>query len=104
MAGEPFHMKLVFRPTALEELAEIRNWYEMQARGLGDAFMRSVEVALSHIVRFPLASPLVDQDVRKTVLRKFPYALFHAVEDEVVLMLGCIHQSRSPIHWPRLDH
>ncbi|PIX95691.1 MAG: addiction module toxin RelE [Hydrogenophilales bacterium CG_4_9_14_3_um_filter_63_34] len=97
-------MNIVFRPSALDELAEIRNWYESHARGLGDAFMRSVQAALSQITRFPLASPRVDPDVRKTVLRKFPYALFHAVENDGVIVLGCVHQSRNPIHWPHLDH
>ncbi|MCP5278542.1 MAG: type II toxin-antitoxin system RelE/ParE family toxin [Thiobacillus sp.] len=97
-------MKLLFRPEAVEELAEIRAWYESQGRGLGNDFMRSIEVALAQIARFPSAASGVQGDVRRTLVRKFPYSLFHAVEGDFVVILGCIHQHRAPIHWPQLDH
>jgi plasmid stabilization system protein ParE len=97
-------MKLSLRPEAVEELAEIRSWYESQGRGLGNEFMRSVEVALAQIARFPSATALVEGDMRRTVLRKFPYSLFHAVDGDIVVILGCVHQHWDPSHWPRLDH
>lgn len=94
-------MKLVFRPQALDELAEIQLW---QARGLGQEFMRAVEATLGQIERFPQASTCVSDNVRRAVLRRFPYFLFYALEGGEVVILGCIHQQRSSIHWPINDH
>lgn len=97
-------MKLAFRPLAAEELAEARAWHELQGRGLGGEFMRSVEVAVAQIARFPDAGAMVSDEIRRAVLRKFPYSLLYSMEGGLVIILGCIHQHRDPIRWPRLDH
>lgn len=97
-------MRLVVRPEAKEEMAMISAWYESQDRGLGNAFLRAVDHALAQIARFPLAGSVIQGETRRTLLRKFPYALFHAVDGDAVVVLGCIHQHRDPAIWPRLDH
>jgi len=33
-------------------------------------------------------------------VRKYPYALFHTVIGESLVVLGCIHQHRDPQSWP----
>jgi len=96
-------MRLLLRPEAIDELAETPTWYESRRRGLGDEFLRSVEAALARILRQPSASVIVHGDVRSTVLKRFPYALFHATDGDVVVILGCIHQNRDPRVWPRLE-
>ena len=96
-------MKLALRPEAIDELEEARAWYASQGRGLGDEFMRSVEATLARVARYPAASVVVHGEVRRTVLKRFPYALFHATDGDVVVVLGCIHQNRDPARWPRLE-
>ncbi len=46
-----------FKPEAAAEVEEAFLWYETQSPGLGTEFMRSLDACLSHIKRFPSASP-----------------------------------------------
>lgn len=67
--------RLLFRPQARAELLEAQAWYEQHVPGLGAEFGLAVAAAAAGIVRFPLAHPVVHGQVRKAVLRRFPYAL-----------------------------
>lgn len=79
-------MRLVFRPQALRETLDAQAWYEARATGLGLEFARAVEVAVSRLLRSPLAFPVVDGELRSLATRRFPYSLiYYASDDEVVI-------------------
>ncbi|MFO0123507.1 MAG: hypothetical protein ACK520_13725, partial [Inhella sp.] len=69
-------MRVVFRPEAQEELLEAKAWYEARADGLGMDFARAFESALLNALRRPEAHPVVQDELRRVLLRRFPYALF----------------------------
>lgn len=93
-------MKLFIRPQAKREMAEAASWYETQGRGLGNDFIRAVDQVLAHVLRFPEASVVIAGDIRRAVMRKYPYALFYTTIGESLVVLGCIHQHRDPQSWP----
>jgi toxin ParE1/3/4 len=97
-------MKLVVSPKAKREMTDIALWYESKERGLGYSFNSKLRESFQQISRYPLAAALVDNRMRRTILNKFPYALFHVVEDNKVIILSCMHQSRDPANWPKMDH
>ena len=97
-------MKLDVTAKAKREMAEIALWYEAKQLGLGHEFEHDLREAFQQISRFPLAAASVDGPIRRTVLRKFPYALFHVVEGDKVIVLSCMHQSRDPATLPTMDH
>ncbi len=97
-------MKLDVSPKAKREMAEIALWYESKERGLGHSFRHELRESFQQICRYPLAAASVDGQIRRTILRKFPYALFHVVEGNKVIVLSCMHQSRDPAEWPTMDH
>jgi hypothetical protein len=35
------------------------------------------------------------------MLKRFPYAVFFAVEDEIIVVLAVLHTSRNPAEWQR---
>ena len=39
--------------------------------------------------------------VRRILLRRFPYAVYFAVEPEAVVVLAVLHVSRDPAEWQR---
>jgi cytochrome P450 len=53
-----------------------------------------------NISREPLLCPVVRMPVRRATLRRFPYTLFHMVEPDLVVVLGCLHHRRDPKVWP----
>ncbi len=89
------------RPEAEADLAEARSWYEQQAPGLGDEFVRAFEATLSGLARFPASHPVVHGDMRRAVLRKFPYGVFYVVAPRSITILACLHTARDPRHWKR---
>jgi hypothetical protein len=92
---------LRFRPEARLDILEARAWYEERAKGLGSEFARSVDAASSGVLRFPKAFPKLHGEVRKAVLRRFPYSLLFIIEQDYGVVLGCFHHRRKPRTW---DH
>ena len=79
-------MLVVFRAAATVDVEASYEWYESQRRGLGSEFRTEVDAAVELISGTPLAFPLVRPNVRRALLRRFPYALFYrVVGDEAVV-------------------
>ena len=75
-------------------------WYEVRSTGLGSDFYRTFRAALSVVAESPELYRKVHGDVHRVVFRRFPYALFYVFDGAEVVVLSCIHESRSPELWP----
>jgi len=50
----------------------------------------------------PRQFPVVFKNVRRALLRRFPYSLFFVIEtDETLSVIACFHASRNPARWQR---
>jgi len=87
---------LVFKPRAQSEIAEAFAWYEGQGRGLGRQFLDELERVEQLICFNPRLYPMVEAEVRRAGLRRFPYSVFYVVDDAQVQVLACFHQHREP--------
>jgi plasmid stabilization system protein ParE len=93
---------VIFTPIAREELIEAQNWYENEAPGLGRRFRAAVDTAVDRISDNPRQFPVVYRNIRRALLRHFPYALMFVIDpDETLTVLACFHGSRDPQHWQR---
>jgi toxin ParE1/3/4 len=90
---------VVFTQAARAELLEAQDWYEGQARGLGRRFRLAIDVLVERITANPRQFPVVFKNLRRALLRRFPYSLFFAVEDRELLVIACFHASRNPSQW-----
>jgi plasmid stabilization system protein ParE len=59
------------------------------------------DACLAAVGRNPQAFPVVHEQVRRALLRKFPYVLFYLVEAERIVVLACFHARRDPADWLR---
>lgn len=96
--------KLLIRPAAEAEIVQAHNWYKLQTEDLSGEFLRAVDACLSAIEREPLAYAIVHRQVRRALLRKFPYSLFFRHEtidedNERIVILACFHARRDPKQW-----
>jgi len=91
----------IVRPEAEQDLADAFAWYEGQAAGLGDEFLRSVDAAFALIQRHAAAYPVIYQDVRRGLVRRFPYGVFYVADVERTVVLAVSHMSQDPRTWPR---
>jgi plasmid stabilization system protein ParE len=87
--------RIVLRPEAVAELQHAAAWYDERRDGLGDEFVAECDDALATIAAHPRLSPLVHGEIRRAVLRRFPYAIYR-VDQACVVVLAVFHGHRSP--------
>lgn len=88
----------LLEPAAVE-LADAVAFYEGYTSRLGTAFLEEFDRAMELITSMPEAWSQVDHEVRRFLLRRFPYSIFYSVEDELVIVLTVFHQHRNPNSW-----
>jgi plasmid stabilization system protein ParE len=87
------------RPETTLDIDEAYIWYESRLPGLGEDFLRSVDAALSAIQRNPDAHPLVHRNIRRALIRRFPYGVFYVSEPDRVTVVAVFHARRDPRSW-----
>jgi plasmid stabilization system protein ParE len=92
-------MQVRFAELAKVEFDEARAWYRGIRPELGHAFTAEVRTATQRMVHMPLMYPLEMGDVRRCVLRQFPYTLRYAVRDNLIVVVAVSHQHRAPDYW-----
>ena len=92
---------IVFTQAASAELIDAQDWYEGEASGLGRRFRRAIDVLVERMSANPRQFPLVLKNVRRALVRRFPYSLFFVLEDEILLVIACFHASRDPLQWQK---
>jgi hypothetical protein len=55
--------------------------------------------AISRIARNPLAAPAVHLEVRRVLLKRFPYSVFYLMADDTLIVLSCVHTRRASVDW-----
>jgi plasmid stabilization system protein ParE len=51
---------------------------------------------LTHLC-FPLAHPVFLKEIRRTILRRFPYGVYYIVEDDRIVVLAVLHLKRDTL-------
>jgi plasmid stabilization system protein ParE len=83
-------------------MIEAQDWYENEVHGLGRRFRVAVEAVIERMSANPRQFPVIYKDVRRALLRRFPYALMFVIEaDETLMVIACFHGSRDPLHWQK---
>jgi plasmid stabilization system protein ParE len=90
---------LVVRAEAAADVRGAVRWYEAQAAGLGREFLRAVRALFASLEREPRLYPVAEGEIRRALLRRFPYALYFTLDDEAVIVLACLHVRRDPAAW-----
>jgi plasmid stabilization system protein ParE len=89
---------VVFRRIAKRELDDAISWYENRREGLGQDFSIAVEREIERIASSPNQFARVKKEVRRAVLRRFPYSIYFVIEDPQVVVLAIFHAKRAPEH------
>ena len=84
---------------AEQEMYAAARYYELQAPGLGQDFLNKVDNALQDLVRSPERWPVVQEDIRRRLIRRFPYSLIYRIDHNEVVILAVMHQKRHPSYW-----
>jgi len=95
--------RLVVRVEAEADIERAARWYEAELPGLGAEFLESIQDTVAAILESPLMYPAVEGDVRRAIMRRFPFLVYFTLDDDVVCMLAVLHGRRDPNSW-RIRH
>jgi len=93
-----------FAGEALAEYIAAGQYYNRQAPGLGDEFADEVEAGVRAILAAPFTWRVVEDDVRRHLVNRFPYGLYYTIEDSAVVIWAVKHLHRSPDYWQERRH
>jgi hypothetical protein len=109
-------MRIEFHPETLEEYGESARYYAGCQEGLELRFIDfvdssivwihrlcgvidCVESALRSLCDAPTRWAVFEVDVRRRLVRVFPFAILCSVESDHVLIMAVMHLSREPGYW-----
>ena len=92
-------MSFSFHPEAEEELRAAIDYYEDREAGLGYDFSLEVFTAMQDIISQPNAWPVMEDDVRRCLVNRFPFGVLYSLEPTGVFVVAVMHQRRRPDYW-----
>lgn len=92
-------MKYGFHPEALAEYEAAALYYAARDPRVAVRFIEAVEDAVRRIRGAPTRWRVVAEDIRRCLLRVFPYAVLYTIERDRLLIVAVMHCSREPGYW-----
>ncbi|MBI4825494.1 MAG: type II toxin-antitoxin system RelE/ParE family toxin [Nitrospirae bacterium] len=92
-------MTFSFHHEARDEFVKAIKYYEDCEAGLGYDFSIEVYTAIQNIVSYPKVWPVIEEDVRRCLVNRFPYGILYSIEPDKIFVLAIMHQRRHPDYW-----
>jgi hypothetical protein len=92
-------MSFSFHPEAEKELNEAIDYYENLELGLGYDFALEVHSAVNRSVAFPKAWPEIEDDIRRSLVGRFPYGVLYSEERDGIFIIAVMNLHRKPGYW-----
>ena len=90
---------VVFLPEAEQEMLEAALYYESKASRLGVDFLSEVERAVKSIAESPNTWPVIQSELRRRLIKRFPFGILYRVESEEIVVIAVAHLRRKPGYW-----
>ncbi len=91
--------RVSFNPLDERELNDAARYYEIKCPGLGSRFLEEAERCLFTIVEYPESSPVLQGDIRRQLMRSFPYGLLYTIKPDFIRLLAVMNLHRHPLYW-----
>jgi hypothetical protein len=92
-------MKYGFHPEAEAEFLDAIEYYEGCKPGLGYDFAIEVHSTIENILSYPNAWTILEDDMRRCQIRRFPYGIVYSRDGDVIFVLAVMHLHRAPDYW-----
>jgi len=84
------------RRAAELDFAETQSWYESQQSDLGAEFRFEIIRVFDRLSETPFIYQTVHREVRRAIVRRFPYLIWYRVAGKTVIVLACTYAGRDP--------
>ncbi len=92
-------MTYSFHPEAEAEFCNAIEYYEECEKYLGYDFAVEVYSAIERVVSYPKAWQIIDNDIRRALVKRFPYGILYSSEAEEIFIVAVMHLHRDPDYW-----
>jgi len=92
-------MNFAFHPEAEAEYLEAISYYEDCELGLGEEFALEIFSAVQNIAAYPNAWPILEGNVRRCLVHRFPFGVLYSIEPGNIFILAVMHLHRHPDSW-----
>ncbi|HET6763693.1 MAG TPA: type II toxin-antitoxin system RelE/ParE family toxin [Longimicrobiaceae bacterium] len=89
----------IFDPQAEAEFAQAVAFYRRESEALAAEFADAVELAVSFTAEHPAAGTPVRGEIRRWLVRRFPYSIIYRESPPGVYILAVAHQRQRPEYW-----
>jgi len=92
-------MNLIISKRAEREILSSYAYYELAKHGLGERFIKAVELKLNEIALHPKRYPLKQGQYRETMIAIFPILIIYRYNElkQLVFVSSIFHTSRNPL-------
>jgi len=85
-----------YKRAAAAEVEAAISRYAQPEINQASLFVRDLERTESHLRTQPALYQRIEGEIRRAVLRRFPYSLFYVIEQDQVIVLAFMHQHERP--------
>ena len=89
-------MKIKILTSASQDLIDGYRFYEKQAEGLGSYFLDSLYSDIDSLTINGGIHPICFNKYNRALSKRFPFAIYYRVEDNIVLVYAVLDCRRSP--------
>jgi plasmid stabilization system protein ParE len=88
-----------FHEDASAEYEAAFEWYFLRSEFVASRFAEEMNRAIATISEAPKRWPAVNKDLRKFLLRQFPFAVFYREIPSGIQVIAIAHGHRKPGYW-----
>jgi plasmid stabilization system protein ParE len=95
--------RLIVRPEAEADITKAAIWYASREAELGLELLADIQRSITLALRNPRAFLCIRKspEVRRVLVKKFPYRIFYIVERDLLVVFAVLHAARHERIWRR---
>lgn len=97
MKTKPFSIEL--SNEAEVDFDKSYEFYFEDSPKVADTFFKQINLGFENIKQTPKSFPFTHKDVRKYVVKKFPFVIYYRIVDKTIQIIAIFHTSRNPEIW-----
>jgi len=94
-------VKARLTPEADLDAQQAIQWYDERDQSLGDNFLQKLNKCIADVEKNPQRYPVVHRQMRRALVKRFPYAILYEVENDEIVIYAIYHCARDPEQWKR---
>jgi plasmid stabilization system protein ParE len=91
--------EIAYHKAVKREINAAYRRYEKEKEGLGEEFAECVQEQIAFLEMNPKIHGKVFKDVRKSVVRRFPFCIYYTIEGDRVYIISVFHTKQDPAKW-----